>query len=154
MTNVLMTMEEATSAINALNEAVNSLTLPEGIRASLVDKRHTLNWHRHSVEFKSPYSSACVLFSGRFNDSDTRVFTGEIRLFLRKDNREGKKYEAMLFGRLGRAHNFKSKNLIENQEQGLDCPFVYSDTIEDLLETVDQRFSSVLERAETTIYQD
>lgn len=149
----LLSPEDARSAIETLNSGLDKLNHPDCITVNPADVKYSLNWHKHSIAFKSPFSHASVQLSGNFDDSGNRHFRGEIRLFLTKHEDWHYKFEAMIFGRLGKSVGFKSHNLLDNQKQEIDCPFIYGDSIEEVIEKSITRLNEAIKRAESMTYE-
>ncbi|MGR5451942.1 hypothetical protein ACP3V3_19710 [Vibrio sp. PNB22_3_1] len=153
MKSELFNVGKAESAMHLINNKFETMPLPSGFGFTPVDVKHSMHWHQWNLETKSEFTSCSCSFGGRFDGESHRVFQGEVRVFLYEDGVLEKKYKAMLFARVGAGFNFDSHNLLENQDESkINSPFVYGDSVEEVLGIAYGRMVEALKRAETINY--
>ncbi|MGR5347345.1 hypothetical protein [Vibrio mediterranei] len=150
MDKTLLSVENARKAIRSLNGSADRINLPAGIKVRKADEEYAIHWHNTHRTWKNQRSNVSLYISGRYDGEEHRTFSGEVRLFLREDKREDKKYEIMLFARVGLSYGFHSTDLLNKQEQGIDCPFVYQHSLEAALQVALARMQYALEIGENT----
>ena len=151
MTVRVMSMEEAEAAIIQLEGAGKEIVLPSGCRVIMPDRRHELHWHKNWLEEKYHSSDASLGITGKIDEEQHRHLSGELRLFLVEDGQlKSGKFKAILFMRIGLNYNFNSHNLFGSQDKSSSkCPFIYGNSIEEVLKLSVERLNQAAERAKT-----
>lgn len=138
---------EASLVINSMSALKDRLEskLPQGVSFGKYERKYELNHHKQNLRMNWQFSDTSLHINGRIDGKSYRCLTGEVRFFLKECHYKGR-FKAMLFLRVGLGYGFKSTNLFESNDEGIASPFIYGDSVEEVIQTIQIRMEAAIQR--------